>query len=269
MIKYLKNPFIFIGIVALTAAMILSTFSESTKKMVKNNKDLDRKKNVLLARYLEDFKDSNHPYISMLSSEKELNKLYNSEIEELIFKADGSQFGSQNKSQFSDLVWKEDSSPEVGQEGQMLYSFKNSNENFLPLFISKSTGGFIIPISGKGLWSTIKGFIYIIPNNKMNGEFIVKGISFYEHAETPGLGGEIDKYEVKSRYLDKYISLNDNKSPEMTKSILDSKYELEYISGATITSDGLDTFIGYHILDRYRKILISNNKTLTSEVFYE
>ena len=44
MIKYLKNPFIFIGIIALTAAMILSIFSESTKSMVKNNKDLDRKK---------------------------------------------------------------------------------------------------------------------------------------------------------------------------------------------------------------------------------
>ena len=151
----------------------------------------------------------------------------------------------------------------------MLYSFKNSKDQYLPLFISKSTGGFIIPISGKGLWSTIKGFIYIIPNDEVNGEFIVKGISFYEHAETPGLGGEIDKYEVKARYLNKYVSFKDNKSPEMTKAILDEKYDLEYISGATITSDGLDTFIGYHILDRYRKILSSNNENLTSEVTYE
>ena len=55
----------------------------------------------------------------------------------------------------------------------------------------------------------------------------------------------------------------------MTKAILDEKYDLEYISGATITSDGLDTFIGYHILDRYRKILSSNNENLTSEVTYE
>ncbi len=269
MIKYLKNPFIFIGIIALTAAMILSIFSESTKSMVKNNKDLDRKKNVLLARYLEEFKNPNHPYITKLSSEVDLNELYSSEIEELIFRLDGTQHMYSNGAQFSDLVWKEDSSPGLGQEGQMLYSFKNSKDQYLPLFISKSTGGFIIPISGKGLWSTIKGFIYIIPNDEVNGEFIVKGISFYEHAETPGLGGEIDKYEVKARYLNKYVSFKDNKSPEMTKAILDEKYDLEYISGATITSDGLDTFIGYHILDRYRKILSSNNENLTSEVTYE
>jgi len=90
-------------------------------------------------------------------------------------------------------------------------------------------------------------------------DYSVQGISFYEHGETPGLGGEIDKYEVQARYLNKHVSFKNNKTPEMTKTVSDDSYDLEYISGATITSDGLDTFIAYHILDRYKDILSKAN----------
>ena len=48
MISFIKNPFVFIGMVAFSAALILATFSESTKVKVKTNKDLDRKRNVCL-----------------------------------------------------------------------------------------------------------------------------------------------------------------------------------------------------------------------------
>ena len=107
------------------------------------------------------------------------------------------------------------------------------------------------------MWSTIKGFIYIVPENK--GTYVVKGISFYEHGETPGLGGEIDVYDVKKRYIDKEIDINNRKIPEMVKAVSDESYQLEYISGATITSDGLNEFIGSHMLDRYKNILLEVN----------
>ncbi|MAV64070.1 MAG: hypothetical protein CMG00_02640 [Candidatus Marinimicrobia bacterium] len=273
MINFIKNPFIFIGIIAFFAAMILATFSESTREKVKNNKDLDRKRNVLLARYLEDFKDPNHPYIAKLSKEDELKDIYSSEIEELIFNSDGSLAKLKNDVTFNDLVWKEDANAGPGKEGQILYSFKNDLDEYLPLFKVLNTGGYIIPISGKGLWSTIKGFIYIIPNDLLggrnDGEYLVKGVSFYEHGETPGLGGEIDKYEVKARYLNKQISLKNNKTPKMTKTIVDERYDLEYISGATVTSDGLDTFIEHHILNRYSEILKNSGKKNMLGVNYE
>mgnify|MGYP001256294334 CR=1 FL=1 len=99
-----------------------------------------------------------------------------------------------NNLSFSDLVWKEDSNAGSGKEGRMIYSFKNDDTEYLPLFKVKESGGFVIPISGKGLWSTIKGFIYVVPNEDRNmkeWDYSVQGISFYEHGETPGLGGEI------------------------------------------------------------------------------
>tara|TARA_Y100000768_G_scaffold50566_1_gene32987 strand:+ start:1282 stop:2064 length:783 start_codon:yes stop_codon:yes gene_type:complete len=260
MISLIKNPFVFIGIIALNAALILATFSESTKVRVKNNKDLDRKKNVLLARYLE---DQDNPNLAKLANENDLQKIYEEQIEELIFNQDALLVEDlPNNLSFSDLVWKEDSNAGSGKEGRMIYSFKNDDTEYLPLFKVKESGGFVIPISGKGLWSTIKGFIYVVPNDDSKikeWDYSVKGISFYEHGETPGLGGEIDKYEVQARYLNKQVSFKNNKTPEMTKTVSDDRYDLEYISGATITSDGLDTFIAYHILDRYKDILSKAN----------
>ena len=182
-----------------------------------------------------------------------------------MFLDDGSLPGDSDLD-FSKLVWKENK-----KDGSLYYFFKNKPEKYLPLFLVKETNGYIIPISGKGLWSTIKGFIYIIPvrdqESYVSGQFAVKGISFYEHGETPGLGGEIDKYDIKKRYLDKQINLKEQKTPNMTKAIVDERYELEYISGATITSDGLDSFIASHILGRYKNILI--NDVHTSKVDYE
>ncbi len=45
----------------------------------------------------------------------------------------------------------------------------------------------ILPVSGYGLWSTLYG--YLVLNQDAN---TVGGITFVEHAETPGLGGEGD-----------------------------------------------------------------------------
>ena len=56
-IAIIASPFVFIGIVAVSAALLLSVFSEYTKETVKVNKELDKKKNILLARYFEEAKD--------------------------------------------------------------------------------------------------------------------------------------------------------------------------------------------------------------------
>ena len=44
-----------------------------------------------------------------------------------------------------------------------------------------------LPVRGYGLWSTLHGFIALKNDFKT-----VVGLGFYQHAETPGLGGEVD-----------------------------------------------------------------------------
>ena len=83
--QIVKNPFVFIGMVAISAALLLSIFSEYTSETVKKNKELDKRKNILLARYFEEAKDPNSAIIAKLSEPQELIEVYKSEIEELLF----------------------------------------------------------------------------------------------------------------------------------------------------------------------------------------
>lgn len=58
----------------------------------------------------------------------------------------------------------------------------------------------ILPIKGYGLWSTLYGFISL--ESDLN---TVSGLTFYEHAETPGLGGEIDNPNWKAQWQGKKV----------------------------------------------------------------
>ena len=58
----------------------------------------------------------------------------------------------------------------------------------------------ILPISGYGLWSTLHGFIALEPDANT-----IVGLGFYEHAETPGLGGEVDNPRWKANWADKKL----------------------------------------------------------------
>ena len=53
----------------------------------------------------------------------------------------------------------------------------------------------ILPIFGYGLWSTMYGFLAVDAGSEK-----VVGIGFYQHGETPGLGGEIDNPLWKEKW---------------------------------------------------------------------
>ena len=102
--------------------------------------------------------------------------------------------------------------------------------------------GYAIPISGKGLWSTLYGFFAIEPDG-----ITAKGITFYAHKETPGLGGEVDKAWFQNNFIGKKF-INDQGELigiKVVKGKADpaSDYEVDGISGATITSKGLESFL--------------------------
>ena len=58
----------------------------------------------------------------------------------------------------------------------------------------------ILPVRGKGLWSTMYGFLSLEPDFRT-----VRGITFYEHGETPGLGGEIESEKFKRQWKGKLV----------------------------------------------------------------
>ena len=63
----------------------------------------------------------------------------------------------------------------------------------------------IVPIQGPGLWSTLYGFVSLTGEQDYN---TVNGLTFYAHAETPGLGGEVDNPSWKAKWVGKQVRKN-------------------------------------------------------------
>lgn len=106
---------------------------------------------------------------------------------------------------------------------------------------------YVLPVSGKGLWSTIKGFLALEADRNT-----VRGISFYEHGETPGLGGEIEKDRFIREFKGKKI-FRDGKLVSITiaKARLPepSEYAVDGISGASLTTGGINRFLKDDLLN--------------------
>ena len=117
----------------------------------------------------------------------------------------------------------------------------------------------ILPVDGKGLWSTLYGFLAL--DGDLN---TVKGITFYEHAETPGLGGEIDNPTWKALWAGKKI-YDDKGSVELqvVKGAADksSPYQVDGLSGATLTANGVTNIVRYWLGDDAFKKLLERLKS--------
>jgi Na+-transporting NADH:ubiquinone oxidoreductase subunit C len=105
---------------------------------------------------------------------------------------------------------------------------------------------FILPTSGKGLWSTLKGYLALDRDATT-----VRGITFYSHAETPGLGGEVDNPSWKQQWVGK--SIRDEKGELVSITVkkgkvdasipVEKRHFVDGLSGATITCNGVNKFV--------------------------
>ncbi|MCB1616564.1 MAG: Na(+)-translocating NADH-quinone reductase subunit C [Pseudomonadales bacterium] len=104
----------------------------------------------------------------------------------------------------------------------------------------------ILPVRGYGLWSTLHGFIAL--DADLN---TVAGLGFYEHGETPGLGGEVDNPKWKALWPGKRVRDKNNAvSLHLVKGRVDtdkpgSEYQVDGLSGATLTSKGVSNLVRF------------------------
>lgn len=108
-----------------------------------------------------------------------------------------------------------------------------------PVYISKKEDGsvdaIILPIQGYGLWGLMYGFISL----ESDGE-TVKGIIFYKHNETPGLGGEIQNPQWTATWEGKELPIQIVKGTAGN-----DEHKIDGLSGATLTSNGVDHAVDF------------------------
>ncbi|GHE19844.1 Na(+)-translocating NADH-quinone reductase subunit C [Halomonas urumqiensis] len=101
----------------------------------------------------------------------------------------------------------------------------------------------ILPIRGQGLWGLMRGFLSV----EGDGNTIV-GITYYEHAETPGLGAEVNNPRWQAQWEGKQVF---DESGELAPAIrlvkggASDENEVDALSGATLTSNGVTNMLQF------------------------
>ena len=120
---------------------------------------------------------------------------------------------------------------------------------FLPVYFVLKEGKvnrIILPVYGSGLWSTMYGFIALDRDLRT-----IEGFTFYEHGETPGLGGEVDNPKWKSIWQGKLAFDETNRlrieviKGKVDTSKLESKYQVDGLSGSTLTTNGVNNLVRF------------------------
>ncbi|MDQ3263739.1 MAG: Na(+)-translocating NADH-quinone reductase subunit C [Myxococcota bacterium] len=103
----------------------------------------------------------------------------------------------------------------------------------------------ILPIQGYGLWSTMYGYLALEADGRT-----VSGITFYEHGETPGLGGEVENPRWQGLWRGRKAL---DEAGQVKLQVIKGSagpperdpYRVDGISGATITSRGVSNTLDF------------------------
>lgn len=107
----------------------------------------------------------------------------------------------------------------------------------------------IIPIEGYGLWSVLYGYLALAPDART-----ILGITYYDQKETAGLGGEVENPNWKAKWVGRKafdergrVKIAVKKGPAGPPD--KDPYEVDGLSGATITSRGVTNMLHFWLGD--------------------
>ncbi|MBN2001039.1 Na(+)-translocating NADH-quinone reductase subunit C [candidate division KSB1 bacterium] len=230
--------------VCLVCSILVSTTAVTLNEKQEQNKKRDEIKNILAAGdllqdnredFLQIFQERIQPQIIELASgtplpESEYDKNFTPENFNIKEIAKSSQYSTPLEAD------------------QDIAQIKRKPKYMIVYFVKKegTVEKIIVPVYGRGLWSTLYGFLALDKNLKT-----VRALTFYEHGETPGLGGEVDNKSWKAQW-DGKKAFND--TGELVLQVLKGKVDpskpgaesqVDGLTGATITTRGVDQLIKF------------------------
>ncbi len=231
------NTFFFTTVVCLVCSFLVSSAAVGLKPYQEANKIKEEQRNILQAAGIY---DPNKPLDELFSKvEKRLVELETGEYVDKS-KIDPKEYEPRKAARDPEMsIALEPSDGLSGIARREKYAFVYLVRN------GESLEQVILPIYGKGLWSTCYGFLALEKDLRT-----IRGITFYQHGETPGLGGEIQNPAWTSKWEGKQAFCGDVPCIEVVRgnvdqSSPDATHQIDGISGATITSRGVSEMTRY------------------------
>ena len=131
--------------------------------------------------------------------------------------------GAEAEAKYAEVVKEEKDA-----DGQKLYECQIDGKDIL-----------VASLKGMGLWGGISGYVAIDPEGKVFGAY------FNHESETAGLGAEIkDSQEWQEKFIGKQIwDEQGNVVLSIVKKVEDPATQVDVVTGATLTSNGVDAML--------------------------
>ena len=148
--------------------------------------------------------------------------------------------GAEAEAKYKDVVKEEG---EI--DGQKYYSCEINGENIL-----------VVSLKGMGLWGGISGYIAIHGDE----DPVVYGAYLNHESETAGLGAEIkDSQEWQEQFIGKKVFVDPADGSEVALSVVkkveDPTTQVDCVTGATLTSNGVNDMIKVGLKDAGKRFV--------------
>ncbi len=246
-------------ILCVVCSLLVSAAAVALGPLQDSQKDLFKKKNIVFAAgFAEEIKSAKD--VDTIFEERFTSKLIDISTGEEVSESKLTELGITDPAKYDPMKAAKDPALAVAIEPAGAMPGIVTREPLATVYSiveGDQTVGYVFPVYGKGLWSTLYGFLAV----EADGE-TVRGITFYDHAETPGLGGEVDNPAWKAKWLGKQVYGDDG---EVTLSVVKGTgmgdSQIDGLSGATITSVGVDKMVKYWLgPNAYGPFLASNKQ---------
>lgn len=218
------------AVVVVIVAFLLAGVSSALKPMQDANVELDKKKQILASLNEKNLPDAAARYDALIVADPIIN--VNGEV--------------------------------VAEEGGFEVANDAVSEENLPLYVAEIDGAkkYILPMTGNGLWGGIWGYLAL--NDDCNS---IYGVYFSHASETPGLGAEIAGDKFQKLFPGKKVY---NEGGEVAlaivKKVTDEAVQVNAISGATITSNGVADMLKLKLAPYYNYLQSLRPSTPTVEL---
>ncbi|MDG1580470.1 Na(+)-translocating NADH-quinone reductase subunit C [Pseudomonas sp. GOM6] len=227
-------------LVCLVCSVFVAGAAVALKPTQVENRQLDKQRSILAIAGLGEAG----------MSAKEVKALFGERIQaKVVDLQDGTFSDAQNPATFDPLKASKDPQLSMVLSGEQDIASIKRREQFTTVYMVEQDGELqtlILPVRGYGLWSTLHGFIAV--KGDLN---TVVGFGFYQHGETPGLGGEVDNPKWKGLWVGKTL-FDDNGAlaVEIIKGSVDpqspkAEHQVDGLAGATLTSNGVNNLLHF------------------------
>ena len=240
----------FATIVCLFCSLFVSTAAVSLRGFQKQNAENEKKVNILRAAGLAGAEER--------LSTKQINEKFAQIIPLVIDLKTGEPARDKNP-----LTYNMYSAAQSDNEGHALTDdpagIKRIAKEGLAYVVADGDqiSRLVLPIQGYGLWSTMYGFTALSFKDKQP---TLTGITFYQHAEPPGLGARITEPEWQEKWAN-IVPYDDNGNPHIDLVKVrnhEAKNQVDAIAGATLTSNGVEHMMNFWLGEQGYKPLVDH-----------